>query len=151
MDGGKGQLGVARAVLADLGLDDQPVVGLSKPRTERKRGDRTTPDKIVLPHARDPIVLRSDHPGLRMLQYLRDETHRSAVRYQRKVRGKANLTSALDAIPGVGKTRRQALLRVLGSAAAVAEADEATLAAVPGIGEAMAHQIWRAFREDVAG
>jgi excinuclease ABC subunit C len=147
IDGGKGQVGVARAVLQDLGLDDQPVVGIAKPRTERKRGDRVTPDKLVLPNVKDPISLRSDHPGLRLLQHLRDETHRHAVRYQRSVRQRSSLTSVLEAIEGVGPARRRALLRTLGSAAAVADADVATLAAVPGVGPALAQNIFSAFRE----
>lgn len=149
IDGGKGQLGVAMAVLADLGLEDQPVVGLAKPRTERKRGDRVTPDKLVLPNIKDPIVLRADHPGLRLVQHLRDETHRHAVRYQRQVRQRASLTSVLEEIPGVGPARRKALLRTLGSAAAVADADEATLAAVPGVGPALAAVIYETFRPDL--
>ncbi|TNE86911.1 MAG: excinuclease ABC subunit UvrC [Deltaproteobacteria bacterium] len=149
IDGGKGQLGVARAVLADLGLDDQPVIGIAKPRTERKRGDRETPDKLVLPNAKDPITLRADHPGLRLVQYLRDETHRHAVRYQRQVRQRASLTSVLEHIPGVGPARKKALLRTLGSAAAVADADVETLAAVPGVGPALAQVIYDTFRPDL--
>ncbi|MCO4745322.1 MAG: excinuclease ABC subunit UvrC [Proteobacteria bacterium] len=149
VDGGKGQLAVARAVLMDLGLDDQAVIGIAKPRTERRRGDRSTPDKIVLPNAKDPIVLRSHHPGLRMLQHLRDETHRQAVRYQRKVRQRASLTSVLEEIPGVGAARKKALLRTLGSAAAVADADVETLAAVPGVGPRLAEVIHAAFRPDL--
>jgi excinuclease ABC subunit C len=141
IDGGRGQLNVALAVLADLGLSEQPVVGLSKPRTEHRRGERDATDKVVLPNAKDPIRLRDDHPGLRLLQRVRDEAHRHAVGYQRKVRNRETLTSVLDGIPGVGPARRRALLQVLGSAAAVADADVDVLAAVPGIGRAMAERI----------
>jgi excinuclease ABC subunit C len=146
VDGGKGQLGVALAVLHDLGIHDQPVCGIAKPRTERSKGDRTATDKIVLPHRKEPLKLRQGHPALRILQQVRDEAHRTAVRYQRQVRGKANLVSVLEGIPGVGKSRRNALLRTLGSAEAVAEAEIDALAAVPGIGPALGETIYKIMR-----
>ena len=146
VDGGKGQLGVAKAVLHDLGIHDQPICGIAKPRTERRKGDRKATDKIVLPHRKDPLKLRPGHPALRILQHIRDEAHRTAVRYQRKVRGKANLTSVLEGIPGVGKARRNALLKALGSAEAVADADVETLAAVPGIGPKLGEHIFTIMR-----
>lgn len=146
VDGGKGQLGVALAVLHDLGIHDQPVCGLAKPRTEHKAGDKSATDKIVLPHRKEPLKLRGGHPALRILQHLRDEAHRTAVRFQRKVRGKANLISVLEGIPGIGKARRNALLTALGSAEGVAEASVEELAAVPGIGPALGAQIHALFR-----
>jgi excinuclease ABC subunit C len=144
VDGGRGQLGVAVAVLKDLGIEDQAVIGVSKPRTEHARGDRDATDKIVLPGVKDPIRLPQGHPGLRILQHIRDEAHRHAITYHRKVRGEANLLSVLEAIPGVGPARRKALLRALGSAEAVADADLETLTAVPGIGAALAAGIHQA-------
>lgn len=141
VDGGKGQLGVALAVLEDLGLPEQPVIGLSKPRTERRRGDRHAPDKIVLPHAKDPIVLKPNDPALHLLQRVRDEAHRHAIRYHRKVRSKNTITSVLEAIPGVGPARRKALLKHLGSASAVLDASIEQLAEVPGIGPELARDI----------
>lgn len=143
VDGGRGQLNVALAVLKDEGVALR-VVGLSKPRTEHARGESDATDKIVLPEAKDPIRLPSGHPALRLMQLVRDEVHAHAVRYHRQVRGKVALVSALEAIPGVGPTRRKALLTALGSARAVAEADRETIAAVPGIGPAMAAQIYAA-------
>ncbi len=146
VDGGKGQLGVALAVLHDLGFQDQPVVGIAKPRTERARGERGTSDKLFLPGRRDPLGLRAGDPALRIVQHLRDEAHRTAVRYQRKVRGKADLTSVLQAIPGVGRRRCAALLRHLGSAEAVADASVERLQEVEGIGPALARTIHEALR-----
>ncbi|MEZ4321512.1 MAG: excinuclease ABC subunit UvrC [Myxococcota bacterium] len=146
VDGGKGQLGVALAVLHDLGIHDQPVCGIAKPRTEHRKGDKSATDKIVLPHRKDPLRMRQGHPALRILQHIRDEAHRSAVRYQRQVRGKANLTSVLEGIPGVGKSRRNALLREIGSAEAVAEAEVSVLSAVPGIGPKLGEVIYRTMR-----
>ncbi|MCB9682761.1 MAG: excinuclease ABC subunit UvrC [Alphaproteobacteria bacterium] len=141
IDGGKGQVGVAAAVLSDLGIDDLPMVGISKPRTEHARGERAATDKLVLPGVKDPIRVSPNHPGLRMLQHLRDQTHDHVVGYQRKVRQKKTLRSALEGIPGVGPSRRRALLTELGSVAGVAAADVDTLAAVPGIGPSLAAHI----------
>ncbi len=145
VDGGKGQVAVAVAALQDLGFHDQPVVGIAKPRTEHGRGQRDATDKLVLPHRKDPLRLPRNHPGLRLLQHLRDEVHEHAIRYHRKVRSQDRLTSVLDEIPGIGPARRTALLRALGSVEAVADADEATLAAVPGIGPAVAKVLRTAF------
>lgn len=144
IDGGKGQVGVAVAVVEDLGLHGLPVVGISKPRTEHARGERAATDKLVLPHIKDPIRARPDHPGLRLLQHLRDETHDHAVGYQRQVRRKATLSSALEEIPGVGPARRRALLRELGSLKGVMAADVDALAAVSGIGPELAARIRQA-------
>ena len=144
VDGGRGQLGVALAVLEDLGVHNQAVIGISKPRTERRRGNRSATDKVILPAFKEPLKLKSGHPGLRILQHLRDESHRHAVRYQRKVRSRNALTSVLEGIPGVGPTRRKHLLRHLGSAEAVANASLDDLAAVPGIGPQLAAQILEA-------
>jgi len=148
VDGGKGQLGVALAVLEDLGLHDQAVIGIAKPRTEHARGARHATDKIVLPHRKDPLRLRKDHPALRVLQHLRDEAHRHAVRYHRKRRSKETLTSVLEAIPGVGPARRRALLAHLGSAKAVTEADVEALSSVPGIGPVLARTIHEVLHPD---
>lgn len=148
VDGGRGQLGVALAILSDLGLDELPVIGISKPRTERARGERTATDKIIHPRYKDPLRLNRDDPALRMLQHLRDEVHDTAIRYHRKVRRKNTLSSVLEAIPGVGPGRRKALLRHLGSAEAVLSATPEQLAAVPGFGPALAAQIHRALQPE---
>jgi excinuclease ABC subunit C len=141
VDGGKGQLAVATAVLQDLGLHDQAVCGIAKPRTEHRRGDRHATDKIVLPHRKDPLRLAAGHPGLRILQHIRDEVHNHAVRYHRQVRSRQALGSLLEEIPGVGPARRKALLTALGSAEGVADAPVEALAAVAGIGRALAEVI----------
>jgi excinuclease ABC subunit C len=148
VDGGKGQLGVALAVLEDLGLDQQKVIGLSKPRTEHARGDRHATDKIVLPGEKEPRRLPASHGGLRLLQHLRDETHRSAVQFQRRTRSKTTLASALEGLPGVGPARRKALLTHLGSIAAVADATVEQLVTVPGVGQQLAEQIHAAFHPE---
>jgi len=148
VDGGKGQLGVAMAVLTDLGFEEIPVVGISKPRTERRKGDRRATDKIVLPNVKDPLRLRRNDPALRILQHIRDEVHDTAITYHRKVRRRNTLSSVLEAIPGIGPGRRKALLRHLGSAEAVLHADKDTLATVPGIGPAVADTIHRSLHPE---
>lgn len=147
IDGGKGQLGVVLAVLSDLGVPDLPVIGISKPRTEHARGERDATDKIVLPGVKDPLRMAPHHPALRMLQYLRDETHKTAVGYQRKVRTAAQLTTALDGIAGVGPARRKALLRAFGSVQRLLEVSESEIAAAPGVGAAVAKKVVAALQE----
>ncbi len=142
VDGGRGQLNSALAVLTELGLEQQPVIGLAKPRTERKHGDRDAVDKIVLPWDPEPLVLRYDNPSLRLLQHLRDEAHDTAVGFHRKTRSKRTVRSALEDLPGVGPARRKALLVHFGSMAAMRAADVEALAAAPGVGPKLAQRLW---------
>jgi excinuclease ABC subunit C len=117
------------------------MVGIVKPRTERRRGDREATDRVVLPGVKDPVRLPHNSGALRVLQAIRDEVHDTAVRYHRFVRDKRSLTSALERLPGIGAARRTALLQRFGSAEAVALASEDELAAVPGIGPAVARRV----------
>ncbi len=141
VDGGKGQLNVALRVLEELGLSEQPVIGLAKPRTEKKRGDPDPVDKLIVPGRAEPIRLPDHHPTLNLLRHLRDESHRFAIRFHRQVRRKSTLQSVLEEIPGVGPARRVALLRHFGSARALAGATVIELTQVPGIGRTTAQQI----------
>jgi excinuclease ABC subunit C len=150
VDGGRGQLASARAALAELGVTNQPIVGLSKPRTEHARGELDATDKIVRHDRKDPIRLSPHDPALRILQHVRDEAHKHAISYHRVVRNRETLVSVLDAVPGVGPTRRRALLQALGSARAVADADVDVLAAVDGIGPALAGRIVAALNPGAA-
>ncbi|MGZ6341259.1 MAG: helix-hairpin-helix domain-containing protein, partial [Candidatus Limnocylindrales bacterium] len=130
IDGGKGQLSAAKEVLEELGLHDQAVVGLAKEREE-----------LFLPERPDPVVLPTTSSALYLVQRLRDEAHRFAITYHRNLRAKKAVRSAFDELPGVGPKRRQALLRVFGSAKRVREAPVEQIAAVPGIGGALAARI----------
>lgn len=130
IDGGKGQLSAARSVLDELGLHDLPVAALAKEREEL----------FVVGHDA-PIVLPVTSPALYLVQRLRDEAHRFAITYHRKLRAKAAVRSAFDDLPGVGPKRRRALLRVFGSAKRVREAPVEQIAAVPGIGRSLAARI----------
>jgi excinuclease ABC subunit C len=130
IDGGKGQLSAAKEVLDELGYHDLAVVGLAKEREE-----------IFLPDREEPVLLATTSPALYLMQRLRDEAHRFAITYHRSLRAKAATRSAFDDLPGVGPKRRAALLRVFGSAKRVREAPLEQVAAMPGIGPALAAKI----------
>ncbi len=144
VDGGRGQLGAALDALRDLGLDEQPIIGIAKPRTEHARGERDAVDKIILPGHPEPVILRHDDPGLRLLQHLRDQAHETAIGFHRKTRSKARMHSQLDDIPGIGKTRRLALLRHFGSLTALKSAEVGQIAEVEGVGPKVAERVYSA-------
>jgi excinuclease ABC subunit C len=130
IDGGKGQVSAGREVLDSLGLHDLPLAGLAKERVE-----------LFLPGRSDPIVLPATSAALYLVQRLRDEAHRFAITYHRKVRAAAQTRSALDDLPGVGPARKRALLRVFGSTRALKQASADEIAAVPGISRGLADRI----------
>ncbi len=135
IDGGKGQLSAARRALEELELPQQAVVSLAKKEEE-----------IFVPGRPDPVRLPRRSPALRMMQRLRDEAHRFAVTYNRKLRTKRTVRSELSTIPGVGPARQRALLERFGSMRAVAKADEAQIAGLPGFGPALARAVLRHLR-----
>jgi excinuclease ABC subunit C len=122
VDGGKGQLSAALAVMESLELVAIPVVGLAKEREE-----------IFLPSRPDPILLPRGSESLFLVQRIRDEAHRFAITYHRVVRGKKSLHSALDDVPGVGPKRKRELLRAFGSVRGIKAATIDEIAAVPGM------------------
>ncbi len=132
VDGGKGQLGMAMAELQRLGLHDLPVIGLAKEREE-----------IFLPGRPDPVVLSHDTGALKLLQRMRDEAHRWANGYHQLLLKRRVAESILDDCPGVSKTRKANLLRAFGSVARLRKASQEKIAAVPGIGKALAEEIVR--------
>jgi excinuclease ABC subunit C len=137
VDGGKGQLGVAMHALAELGISGGvELAGIAKEKAEEG-------EKLYRPGRKNPIVLDKHSPVLLYLMRIRDEAHRYGITLHRKLRGKESLASALEQIPGVGKARKELLLRELGSMQRLAQASEAEIAAVPGIGSALAAQIWQ--------
>ena len=133
VDGGMTQLRAARATLRELGLGDLPTVGLAKEREE-----------IVRDNGAPPLLLPRDSAALQVLQRLRDEAHRFAIDYHRRLRNRLIRESALDEIPGIGPQRKQALLQTFGSVYRLARADSAEIAAVAGIGPDLAAAIQRA-------
>jgi len=146
IDGGRGQLGVAAGVLADLGLGNLDVVGLAKLRVERApRAEEISrvEERVFLRGRANPVVLARNSNALFLLQQVRDEAHRFAIRYHQKLRDRGRLASSLDLVPGVGATRRRVLLRHFGSLARLRAATEVEIAAAPGIGPALASEIHR--------
>jgi excinuclease ABC subunit C len=130
IDGGKPQVGAAKEVLDELGLHDLPLAGLAKEREE-----------LVLPGRAEPVLLPTTSQALYLVQRIRDEAHRFAITYHRDLRRKASVRSKFDDMPGIGPRRRGALLRVFGSMKRVKEAPVEQVAAVPGIGPALAAKI----------
>lgn len=139
IDGGKGQVGVAQAALADLGLGSLFVLGVSKGEG-RKPGLET----IVFADGREPLQLPPEHPALHLIQEIRDEAHRFALAGHRGQRGKARKTSRLEDISGIGPARRKSLVAHFGGLSGVRNASVDQLAAVPGISRELAQHIYTA-------
>ena len=137
IDGGKGQVAVAANVLEEQGMHGVPLIGIAK-GPERKAGQ----EDIVFPNRDDVLNLPADHPGLHLLQQIRDEAHRFAIQGHRARRGKARTTSSLQDIPGVGGERRKALLAHFGGLRGVQAASVEDIARVPGISRALAERIF---------
>ncbi len=127
VDGGKPQVSAAKRALAELGITDIALCGLAKRLEE-----------VWLPDHTDPLILPRNSEGLYLLQRIRDEAHRFAITFHRSRRSKVMLESLLDEIPGLGSSRRAALLDRFGSVSAIRKAEVAELASTPGIGEKLA-------------
>jgi excinuclease ABC subunit C len=110
-----------------------------------------TPERVFLPGRKDPIVLRQSSAEMYLLVRLRDEAHRFAIEFHRKLRRARTLRSGLDEIPGIGALRRKALLRHFGSLRKVKEATAEEIARVEGLGEAQARAVWDFFHREEAG
>ncbi|MBN1859483.1 excinuclease ABC subunit UvrC [Candidatus Bipolaricaulota bacterium] len=130
VDGGKGQLNVARSVCSELDLEGIELLGLAKRHEEVFRPARPL-----------PLVLAKDGEALLLLRQIRDEAHRFAITYHRNLRRKRTLSSTLDAIPGIGPKRRSALLRRFGSLKGLSAASADEIALVPGISRDLADRI----------
>ncbi len=138
IDGGKGQLGVAREALAETGLADIVLIGVAKGPERRPGMEELWPGD-----AEQPISLPADHPGLHLIQQIRDEAHRFAITGHRARRAKKRVTSSLEGIEGVGAMRRRKLLAKFGGLKGVMGASIQDIAQVEGISKALAERIYR--------
>ena len=135
IDGGKGQLNAALPLIRAVGVTDVPVISLAK-RIE----------EVFVEGQSESIILSHHSPELQLLQQIRDEAHRFAITYHRKLRGKRNLESILDYIEGIGLKRRKALWQAFGNLEGIKAATEEELAAVPGMNQKAAAEVYRFFR-----
>jgi len=145
IDGGKGQLKVAVSVLHDLGMKGMDVIGIAKAKT-LQNGLRPE-DHVYLPRRKNPVYLSKWPSALFLLQGVRDEAHRFAIAYYRKLKGKKDLRSILDNIPGIGQNRKKALLTLFGDMQKIRSASIETLQGVDGIGLQMARNIFTFLKE----
>ncbi len=136
VDGGKGQLSSAVQVLQKLGLEDQPIIGLAKRLEE-----------VFVPGESEARLLPRTSSSLRLLQQIRDETHRFAITFHRQRRKKRTLHSELDNIPGVGEKRRQRLLKVFGSVKNIRQATEEELTEKAGLPRPVAERVAEYFKK----
>ncbi|GAA1830999.1 excinuclease ABC subunit UvrC [Pseudonocardia ailaonensis] len=130
VDGGQPQVEAAADVLAELGIQDVALCGLAKRLEE-----------VWLPGDPDPVILSRTSEGLYLLQRLRDEAHRFAITYHRQRRSQGMVASELDAVPGLGPARRQALLKHFGSMKKIRAAEASEIAGLPGFGQRTAEAV----------
>ncbi|MFD6334314.1 excinuclease ABC subunit UvrC [Streptomyces niveus] len=130
VDGGRPQVAAAKRAMDELGIDDVAVCGLAKRLEE-----------VWLPDDDDPVVLPRSSEGLYLLQRVRDEAHRFAITYQRAKRAKRIRTSPLDDVPGLGETRKQALIKHFGSVKKLRQATIEQICEVPGLGRKTAESV----------
>ena len=151
VDGGKGQLNAALKVLHELDLKPFDVIALAKGKRKGERGTREThktPEQIFIPHRKNPVILPFRSAALLLLERIRDESHRFALRYHTTLRHKENLHSSLEDIPGVGEKMRNRLLKHFGSVENVTKASVRELCQVPFVKQKLAEKIYTFLKAD---
>lgn len=150
VDGGIGQLGILTAIMAELGVGGIDLAGLAKSRVSSAVSDNVierSDERVFLPGRKNPVVLRQNSAALLLLARIRDEAHRFAISYHRKLRSDSALSSALDRIHGVGAGLRKKLLEKFGSVHGVRNASVEELIAIKGITAELAERIIRALAD----
>jgi len=136
VDGGKGQLNIAHEALADIGyVDDVDLASIAKGREEGES------DKIYIYGRKNPIIFSPNSPVLFLLMRIRDEAHRFAIAYHKKLRGKRALRSGLDDVPGIGVKRKKELIKRFGSVSRIREATVEEIASIPGLNRRLAESV----------
>lgn len=144
IDGGKGQLNMALAALKEIGREDVHVIGMAKSRTQGEFHDQevvATEERFFLPGRQNPTTFPSHSPAFQILVGIRDEAHRFAITYHRKLREDRTLSSVLDAITGLGEKRKKALLKVFGSVDAIKQATVEALVELPSMNRVVAERV----------
>lgn len=157
IDGGKGQVSEAEAVMEELQISDVTLLGVAKGPARRPGqeqlilsgsfSDNKLSDPSLLGKG-TPRILPADSPALHLIQQIRDEAHRFAITGHRQRRAKARTTSVLEGIAGLGPKRRQTLLKQFGGLQEVARAGVEDLARVPGISKQLAQRVYDVFHVD---
>jgi len=148
VDGGKGQLAVALSLLKDLSISGPDVIGLAKERVNSMtagEGVNKSEDRVYLPHKKEALYLSRWPAALFLLQRIRDEAHRFAISYHRRLKTKTDFLSLLDEVPGVGKARKKALLTFFGDIQKIREATIDELIKVGGVGKDLGEKIFTFF------
>ena len=147
VDGGIGQLNAAAEIIGELGLEGRfDLVSLAKSRTERNAAAENvskSDERAFLPGRRNPVVLRQNSAALLLLVAIRDEAHRFAIEYHRKLRGREGIASGIEDIPGIGAKRRTALLRHFGSLQRLKEASLEEIVTVEGMNRVAAESVFK--------
>lgn len=149
IDGGKGQLNAALDVVHDLNLSGPDLIGLAKARSGES-GRQQEFERVFLPGVEEPVILDPTSATTHLVARVRDEAHRFAIEYHRKLRAKRAVASELDDIPGIGEARKKALLRHFGSVAKIREATVEELNNVRGMTRTAAEGIVNFFKEKTA-
>jgi excinuclease ABC subunit C len=144
VDGGKGQLNMALTALKELGRHDIPVIGIAKARTQGEFHDQevvATQERFFIPGRQNPVTFPGNAEALHILVGIRDEAHRFAITYHRKLREDRTLTSVLDAVVGLGEKRKKALLKKFSGIDAIKAASIEALTEIPSMNRVVAERV----------
>jgi excinuclease ABC subunit C len=150
LDGGRGQLNVAQEVFKELKIREVDLISLAKERVvegPRLSRLRKSEEKVFHPQYKEPFILGKHSPVLHLLDRIRDEAHRFAITYHKKVRSRDTIKSVLGEIPGIGKVRQKELLKYFGSVEKIKEATEEELAKAPKMNRKSAQIVYHFFRK----
>ena len=143
VDGGKGQLNIALEVLKELGVTGVEVRALAKDRDDeslKRKGLKSKGERVFIPNVKEPILLKEGSRPDLLVRRIRDEVHRFAISYHRKLRSK-EVASLIDRVPGIGEKKKKALFERFGDLDSMVNAPLSELLSVPGITEKLANEI----------